>query len=163
MFSDAGVSCFVVGTRDGDVVAFDGAGAERWRTALGGPISTWPTVADVPGRGLSILVATESGNIACLSPDGVVRWCSEMESSATEYNSVGLARANGAAVAIVTDRSGRVSAFDCDGRSVWRFAARPEPECRRRHPGRGGSRRALTPGQAGFCEFAEIDQSLDKV
>ena len=116
-----GSSLIIVGTSDGDVVAFDGCGEERWRRRLGSSVSSWPVFDDIPGIGPSILVASEEGIAACLSPDGKIRWKADLEGSLTSFNSMGVVRGANRVAVVATDRKGRVTGISAKGQVVWRF------------------------------------------
>jgi len=113
----------VAGTTEGYVVALDGAGATLWRTHVGGSISAWPVVDDVPGIGPSVLVGSESGRVACLSSAGAVRWVTDIEGALTAFNSVAVVRGGGDVALAATDRRGRITGLAATGRVLWRFHA----------------------------------------
>ena len=111
----------IVGTTEGDVVSYDGSGRERWRTPLGGCISAWPVVMDLPSCGKNIFASNEEGMLACISQGGRVRWKSEIEAPIHPWNSISPIHGGGDASILVTDRDGRVTALGDDGTPKWRF------------------------------------------
>jgi len=115
----------IVGTSDSCIVALAGDGGEVWRTPVGGIVSIWPTVDDVPGLGRSILAATDDGNVVCLSPTGEVRWTTRLVESFSSFNSVSVVRGNTSTAIMVTGRRGFVTGLTADGAVVWRFRTRP--------------------------------------
>ena len=78
MTTDGGTR-IIAGTSDGNILALDGAGKEVWRTPVGGTVSAWPVVDQVPDFGRSILAATEESPLrsasSLFSVSSGSRWC----------------------------------------------------------------------------------------
>ncbi len=111
----------IAGTSDSCIVALEGDGSEVWRTRVGGAVSIWPAVDDVPGLGPSILAATDGGDVMCLTPSGEVRWTTHLEEAFSPFNSVAVLRGDGDAAIVATGRLGTVTGLSPDGGIVWRY------------------------------------------
>ena len=116
----------IIGTSDGDIVALKGDSKEAWRTAVRGTVSTWPTIDEVPGFGLSILTATDNGAVVCLSPEGEIHWTTRLEGKFTPYNNVSVLRGGERAAIVATDRRGVVTGLTAGGEIVWEFSTHEE-------------------------------------
>ncbi len=116
-----GTRLIVVGTSSGDVVALDAQAERRWCTHIGGRISTWPVFDTVQGPGPSLLVGSEEGTVACISPRGQMRWRVELEAAMTPFNSIAALRGDTNARIVATDRDGRATGIDDGGNVVWQF------------------------------------------
>ncbi len=111
----------VIGTKEGDIVSYDGSGSELWRTRLGGVISAWPVLMDLPTLGKTILVSNEDGSVGCLSLNGEVHWKSEIEAPVDPWNSISHIKGKEGPSILVTDREGRATGLREDGTPTWRF------------------------------------------
>ncbi len=120
MITDAGTR-IVVGTSDSCIVALAGDGSEVWRTPVGGVVSIWPAIDDVPGLGKCILVATDDGDVLCLSSAGEIRWTTRVEDSFSSFNSVSVVRGGQTAAIVATGRRGLVTGLTSSGEVVWQF------------------------------------------
>jgi outer membrane protein assembly factor BamB len=111
----------IVGTRNGEVVSHDGLGKQRWKTRIGGWISAWPVVTNLPNLGTSILASNEDGVLGCLSPRGKLLWKTEIEAPVHPWNSISLVMDRRDPRIVVTDRHGGLTALDERGEPKWRF------------------------------------------
>ena len=116
----------IAGTSDSCIVALAGDGSEVWRTRVGGAVSIWPAIDDVPGIGKRILAATDGGDVLCLTPSGEVRWTTHLEEAFSPFNSVSVVRGGAEAAIVATGRRGVVTGLSSSGDIVWRFQTQPE-------------------------------------
>lgn len=108
---------------NGDVIALDGAGHERWRAQLSGRLCSAPALADVNGApGLEVLLLNREGVLFCLDgPTGNRLWEYKLDDG-IEWGATGPVAADlegGATRIIVCANSGTVVCLDGDGNAVW--------------------------------------------
>ena len=76
-------------------------------------VATWPTIDDVPGLGLCILVGTGDNTICCLSPEGQIIWTTKLYGGFNAFNNISVVRGSNDIALVATDRNGIVTGFDC--------------------------------------------------
>jgi hypothetical protein len=111
----------IVGTSDSCIVSLAGDGSEVWRRPVGGRVSVWPAIDEVPGLGVSILGATDDGDVLCLSPSGTVRWRTHLEDDFSSFNNVSVLRGATDVSIVTSGRRGTVHGLTANGDVVWRY------------------------------------------